>query len=288
MPIDGKTQLVGLLGWPVSHSFSPRMHNAAAAAAGLNWAYVPLPVRPDLVESALNGLAALGLRGVNVTVPHKQTVMPFLHAIEEGARAIGAVNTIKVALDDGAPPRLSGYNTDWSGFMADLAAHGVDVDGRDCIILGAGGSARAVAYALGRSGCTVHVLARRVAQAQQLVRQIAPFTPSARLSAHDLSALAEVVGAVSAALIVNTTPLGMTPNDETTPWPDALPFPKKSFVYDLVYNPPHTALMAQAHHAGCTAGNGLGMLVWQGAKAFEIWTGIAPDVVAMRKAIFAL
>ena len=127
LPIDGKTQLIGLLGWPLSHTFSPAMHNAAALAAGLNWVYLPLPVHPDEVKTAVFGLVALSFRGVNVTVPHKQVVMPFLDEIEDGAQAIGAVNTIVVEKQVPSPQspvpsprRLLGYNTDWSGFLTDL------------------------------------------------------------------------------------------------------------------------------------------------------------------------
>lgn len=276
------------MGWPVSHSLSPSMHNAAAAKAGLNLAYVPLPVHPARVKSAVHGLAALGFRGVNVTVPHKQAVMPFLDKLEAGAKAIGAVNTIKVDEPDGESPRLTGFNTDWTGFLADLTANNVTIRGRDCLLLGAGGSARAVAYALGQMGCAVHVLARRPNQAEGLVHQIKPFVKSGTLYAHDLAALGDLMPSVAAPLIVNTTPLGMTPNIVSSPWPTSLPFPKDSFIYDLVYNPPQTALMAQAQRANCPTINGLGMLIWQGAKAFEIWTAVAPDVAVMRRAVLEL
>lgn len=287
MNINGKTQIIGLLGWPVSHSFSPRMHNAAADAAGLNWAYMALPVRPELVETAVCGLPALGFRGVNVTIPHKQAVMPMLDDIEDGAKAIGAVNTIKVDWQDDNIPFLSGYNTDWSGFLADLAELDVPFAGRDCLILGAGGSARAVAYALASQGAkSVMVLSRRLEQAEELVEKIRPFTPNV-LHINPLNALQNVVQSTTAPLIVNTTPLGMSPNVESSVWPDELPFPANSFVYDLVYNPPQTNLMTQAQNAGCGAANGLGMLIWQGVKAFEIWTGVSPDVSVMREAVLS-
>ncbi|MGB4872323.1 MAG: hypothetical protein WBP47_19875, partial [Candidatus Promineifilaceae bacterium] len=189
MTISGKTQLLGLLGWPVAHSFSPAMHNAAAAALGLDVVYVPLPVRPEDVGTAVSALPALGFLGANVTVPHKQAVIPFLDELEPGAKAIGAVNTIVVGRSTANsepptpntlhsprsnPPSLHGHNTDWTGFLADLADLGVAVNGRDCLILGAGGSARAVAYALAAAGGRVQVLARRGAQAQELVAAIGP------------------------------------------------------------------------------------------------------------------
>ncbi|MCZ7543406.1 MAG: shikimate dehydrogenase [Anaerolineae bacterium] len=141
--INGGTQLVGVMGWPVAHSLSPAMHNAAFAALGLNWRYVPLPVHPDHVGDAVRGLRALGFAGCNVTVPHKQAVMPHLSGLSDEAAALGAVNTL---VRDGDAWR--GENTDARGFLDDLAAHGVDVAGGLCVVLGAGGSARAVAWGL--------------------------------------------------------------------------------------------------------------------------------------------
>jgi shikimate dehydrogenase len=183
--ISGKTELVGLLGWPVSHSFSPAMHNGAAAALGLDLVYVPLPVQPEDLATAVAALPALHFLGVNVTIPHKETIIPYLDELDPAVRAIGAVNTVVVSqksevgsrksevgsqksevrsrkLEVGSQqaslvvgrPSLVGHNTDWSGFLADLAQLGVAVDGRDCLILGAGGSARAVAYGLHRAGGT--------------------------------------------------------------------------------------------------------------------------------------
>ena len=280
-PINGKTQLIGLIGWPVAHSFSPAMHNAAAQALGLNWTYVPLPVKPENVATAVFSLSALGIRGVNVTVPHKQAVMPLLDEIEPGAQVIGAVNTIVV----GENGRLSGHNTDWSGFLADLEAHDIAIANRDCLLLGAGGSARAVAYGLAKSGARVHVLARRIAQAEALLADLRAQLPAAQLTSHPLAELRQVAGQRHAPLIINSTPLGMTPNEESSPWPNNLPIPVDATVYDLVYNPGHTRLMQQAEAAGCRAYNGLGMLVQQGAQAFALWTGQQPDTAVMATAL---
>jgi shikimate dehydrogenase len=290
--INGRTQLIGLIGWPVAHSFSPAMHNAAAAAAGLDYVYVPLPVRPEDVAMAVPALPTLGFRGVNVTIPHKQAVMPLLDEVDPAAAAIGAVNTIVVenkSRGAGEQGRMVGYNTDWSGFLADLAVLGVSVKGRDCLVLGAGGSARAVAYGLASAGGQVQVLARRSEQARQLVTDLIPclraITHEGWLTSWPITELGTAVSATTAPLIVNTTPLGMSPNIESSPWPNALPFPKDAFVYDLVYNPRQTKLMQQAQAAGCGVSNGLGMLVHQGALAFQLWTGVMPDVDVMRQAI---
>jgi len=294
--ITGKSQLVGLLGWPVSHSFSPAMHNAAAAALGLDLVYVPLPVHPDDLATAVTALPALHFLGANVTIPHKETIIPHLDELDPAARAIGAVNTVVVSQKSEVESQklkvgsqqsslvvrrssLVGFNTDWSGFLADLEQLGVAVDGRDCLILGAGGSARAVAYGLNRAGGRVSLVARRPLAAQQLAEQL---QISAQIYAWD-----ELAQAVTEhpPLIINTTPLGMPPYTDQSPWPDGLPFPPDTFVYDLVYNPRQTKLMRQAESAGRRTANGLGMLVQQGALAFKLWTGVMPDVQVMREAI---
>ena len=281
MNIDGKTQLIGLIGWPVSHSFSPAMHNAALAALGLNWIYVPLPVHPANIAGALRGLPALGFRGVNVTVPHKQAVMPFLHEISPAARAIGAVNTILVDQENG---RLSGSNTDWRGFLADLAALEVELDGRACLVLGAGGSARGIVYGLNQAQGRVVIMARRVEQARQLAADMGEESVQ---TIRPLEQLGEVAAELNAPLIINTTPLGMSPNFEGSPWPDEVPIPAGSFVYDLVYNPIETRLMRQAAAAGCRTSNGLGMLLRQGAASLSLWTGLEPDLAIMKEALEA-
>jgi shikimate dehydrogenase len=295
--ISGKTQLTGLLGWPVSHSLSPAMQNAAAADLGLDIAYVPLAVHPDQLAAAVRGLVALGFRGANVTVPHKEAIMPLLDEVDPAAAAIGAVNTIVVSFQPSADslqspgnrsPMLSGYNTDWSGFLADLRALEVNVAGRDCLILGAGGSARAVAYGLASSGGRVHIFARRQAQAEQVVTGLAAHCPSGSLAIHEWSALERAPSNFPAAgLIVNTTPLGMTPQVEASPWPESVALPHGAVVYDLVYNPAETRLLRQARDAGLKCSNGLGMLLHQGAQAFKLWTGLDPDLAIMARAIRA-
>ena len=279
MNVSGRTQLIGLLGWPVAHSVSPAMHNAAAAALGLDWLYVPLPVRPEALPSALGGLAALGFRGVNVTVPHKAAVLPYLDAVYPVAGTIGAVNTITI--NDGL---LTGFNTDWSGFLADLKDHDVALARRECLVLGAGGAARAMVYALLHEGARVTVLARREEQAAALAAELSQAL-STSIASGPLAGAAELAAEFYQPLIVNTTPLGMAgANADRSPWPDA-PIPGHAFVYDLVYSPPLTPLLAAAQAAGCRVANGLGMLVNQAAEAFALWTGREPDRAVMRRAI---
>lgn len=282
--LSGKTNIVGLIGWPVSHSVSPPMHNAAFAALGLDWCYVPLPVSlepADRVGEAVHGVRALGLRGANVTVPHKQAVMPHLDWLTPAAQAIGAVNTIRVEAD-GA---LSGDNTDAPGFVADLREHGVEPMGKNVIVLGAGGSARAVVYGLAASGALdILIINRTLDKAESLAAQMQALFPSCRIAAppfdHQLAEVAD-----QADLIVNTTSLGMTPNIDGLPWVATVPFRANQAVYDLVYNPPQTRLLQKAVTDGAQAIGGLGMLIWQGAIAFERWTGLAAPVDVMRRTV---
>jgi shikimate dehydrogenase len=281
--ISGKTSMVGLIGWPVSHSVSPAMHNAAFAALGLDWCYVPLPVPVEpagRIGDAVRGLVALGLRGANVTVPHKQNVMPHLDRLSLAAQAMGAVNTIRVE-PGGA---LLGDNTDAPGFVADLRDHGVDPAGKAALVLGAGGSARAVVYGLAYAGATCIAIANRtVSRAQTLAEEMQALFPACPITAHNLpGAIAALAG--EAELVINTTSLGMTPNVDTSPWNQDVSFVPGQVVYDLVYNPPQTRLLQKAAADGAQAIGGLGMLIWQGAIAFELWTGQRPPVEVMRRA----
>jgi shikimate dehydrogenase len=277
---------VGIIGWPVAHSKSPAMQHAAAAALDLDLVYETLPVRASELATVVKGLAALGYRGVNVTVPHKEAVIPLLDEVDPAARAIGAVNTIVIESRGSLTGQMRGFNTDYSGFLADLTELGLDVAGRHCLILGAGGSARAVVYGLARAGCHVHIFARRPEQAQNLAADLAPLFPGSRLHAYDWSELSTIVPLSPAgSLIVNTTPLGMSPDTGESPWPANLEFPPETFVYDLVYNPAETRLIQQARSGGCRTANGLGMLVHQGAEAFHLWTGLVPDLKKMASAI---
>ncbi|MFM7175281.1 MAG: shikimate dehydrogenase, partial [Caldilinea sp.] len=247
--ISARTTLVGLIGWPVSHSVSPAMHNAAFAERGLNWCYVPLPVdplRPGAVGDAVRGIRALGMVGVNVTVPHKQAVIPFLDRLEPAAEAMGAVNTI-VASSDGT---LLGDNTDAPGWLADLRSHGVEPAGERALVLGAGGSARAVVYGLALAGARqITVANRNLEKASALVAQLAPFLGQTEVAVASWpEGLA--LPASTATLIVNCTSLGMTPAVESSPWPASLALRADQVVYDLVYNPAQTALLRQAEQQG--------------------------------------
>jgi shikimate dehydrogenase len=273
---------LGLTGYPLGHSLSPKIHAAALTACGLTGDYSLFPVHPSDPTGLARLLARLRageLTGLNVTIPHKQAVIPFLDELTETAQSIGAVNTI--ACENG---RLIGHNTDAPGFLSDLKnflkSQKSLVEGQDyqlpvtnyqfALVLGAGGSARAVVYALANAGWTVALAARRPEQARELVESL----KIAR--SHCEVITFEQIQSTDMDLIVNTTPLGMTPNLDASPWPEGVPFPDGAVLYDLVYNPRETCLVREARAAGLPATTGLGMLVEQAALAFEIWTGYRP------------
>ncbi len=264
-----KEYSLGLIGYPLSHSFSPQLHTAALAAAQLTGSYDLYPINPadsKGLESLINKIRSQEINGLNVTIPHKQTVIPFLDQLSPSAQAIGAVNTLY--LKNG---QLIGDNTDAAGFMADLEKQ--LIKGEKCLVLGAGGSARAVVFALKTAGWRVTVAARRLEQATKLV---ASFGLAQALELHQ--ATNEHYD-----LIVNTTPLGMHPYEDGCAWQGD--FPAGAFVYDLIYNPAETRLMKLARAAGLKATNGLGMLIEQAALAFELWTNQPADRAAMKRAI---
>lgn len=278
--ITGRTSLVGLIGWPVEHSLSPAMHNAAFFKLGLDWAYVPLPVHPSNVRQALQGLAALGFVGVNVTVPHKQAVIRYMDELSDAARITGAVNTIH--LKDG---KMLGFNTDAIGFLNSLLEERCNPKGMRVAVLGAGGAARAVVFALCRAEADrVTVFNRTAERAAFLVDDLADAFPDSQLSFAPLTSPALSALDNNVDLVVNTTSVGMSPNQGSCPWPNDVPIPAGATFCDLVYNPLETVFLALARQAGAPTIDGLGMLVHQGAYAFERWTGQPPPIEVMRAA----
>lgn len=281
--IDAHTQLVGLIGWPVEHSLSPLMHNAAFDALELNWRYVPLPVPPGQVGAAVRGLAALGFRGANVTVPHKQAVMPMLHSLAPNARQLGAVNTLVVGRRKDGLAAVDGYNTDDKGFVGALRRGGFEPEeGGHAVVVGAGGAARAVVFGLLWSGIReVTVLNRTLERAQELISDLRGYPgPTSLLHALPLTPDSLIESASGARLLVNATPVGMWPHEDASIWPEGVPVSAHLTIFDLVYNPPETQLLRLARESGAHAIDGLGMLVRQGELSFEMWTGeLAPDGV---------
>lgn len=259
---------LGLIGYPLGHSLSPKIHTAALHACGLEGSYSLFPIQPE-DKQGLNKLLARvragEIHGLNVTIPHKQNVIEFMDELTPTAQAIGAVNTICMRGD-----QLIGDNTDAPGFLSDLkrVSNSKFSLPRSALVLGAGGSARAVVYALLNDGSDVTLAARRIEQAQQLAISFA----SHRLKV----ARYEDLQPSAFNLLVNTTPAGMSPNVDQSPLPDDAIFDVNTFIYDLVYNPRETKLVKTVRAQGLNASTGVGMLIEQAALAFELWTGHNP------------
>jgi shikimate dehydrogenase len=285
---------VGLIGFPVAHSASPKMQNAAFAQVGLNWRYELWNTPTEELEARMQMLREdEAIAGANVTVPHKQNILPFLDDVSVHAKAIGAVNTILKK-----ECKRIGDNTDWIGFLNDLRFHGIEPKRIErALVLGAGGSARAIVYALKREGANVFIFNRNFTRAESLAKDFdahaIAFLPShpERSVAGDAKSndvrLSEVLNIEQLDLIVNCTSAGMSPNDDTSAWNEEVAFPSNSVLYELVYKPRETKLMRQAKASGARVIGGIGMLAEQGAAAFELWTGIASSHVSaiMREAI---
>jgi shikimate dehydrogenase len=287
--IDAQTTLVGVIGWPIAHSLSPAMHNAAFDALGLNWRYLAFPVRPGEVASAIEGLRALGFRGTNVTVPHKETVMRLMDEVPPRVRAFGAVNTVIIDRDAAGTPTLRGENTDVGGLLHALREGEFEPVGKRVLVVGAGGGARGVVYALCDAGAAeVVVLNRTPARASTLVADLAPTARDTSLQAAALTPDTLEGRANEADLLVNTTTVGMWPYTEASIWPGDRTLPAHLAVCDLVYRPLETKLLHQARAAGAKTIDGLGMLIAQGALSFEMWTGQWPPVDVMRAACEAV
>jgi shikimate dehydrogenase len=269
--ITGSTKKVGIIGWPVGHSMSPAMHNAAFAAAGLDYVYVPLAVQPGQLKAAVAGLRALDFVGANVTIPHKVEVMQYLDEIDNTARSVGAVNTI--VIKDG---KCIGYNTDAQGFVDALGQHGVRALGRQAVLLGAGGAARAVVTGLLDAGIKkISIGVRNPLKAEVFTKD---FTG---LKVYDWQDLAFEENLAHADILINCTPLGMAPKLEETPPVEWEKVKKTAAVCDLIYNPPVTRFLDMANQRGHITLNGEGMLIGQGAVAFSLWTGQKPNMTVM-------
>ena len=248
--IDGETQLVGVMGWPIAHSLSPAMHNAAFDALGMNWCYVPLPVHPTQVAAAIAGLRALSFRGCNVTVPHKEAVIPYIDRLPPHVARFGAVNTLILDRDERGQCTISGENTDVQGFVHALQQSGVDLRSRRVLVVGAGGAARGVIYGLCQAGAaSVVVLNRTPERAVALIADLQARACDTALEAGALTAHELERWANDAELMINTTTVGMWPHADASVWPDDRPLPRHLVVCDLVYRPLETRLLQQARAA---------------------------------------
>lgn len=267
MPVDGATELYGIMGNPVSHSLSPAMHNAAFQHLGLNKVYVPFAAED--AAAAINGLRALGVKGVSVTIPHKQAVISQLDGIDPVAAKIGAVNTLII---NGA--KVYGWNTDWLGANAALKQV-TPLKGKKALLLGAGGSARAIGFGLLEEGVGLTLASRTPGPGQALAAALGcPWLP--------LGAIDDF----AADILINATSVGMGANCGHTPIKGQC-LAQFGIVMDIVYSPLETRLLSEAKAAGCQTINGLAMLLYQGVAQFELWTGLAAPVEIMRQQLLA-
>ncbi len=275
--VSGKTKLCGIIGDPVEHSMSPAMHNAAFRELGLDYLYLPFRVKKEDLGKAIEGMRALNIKGLNVTIPHKVAVLQFLDKLDPLAEKIGAVNTI--VNDNGV---LIGHNTDAAGFLQALLKNGIEPRGKNVVIMGAGGASRAISFILADRGAKLVILNRllELDWAEELAGSLSR-TFSREIAALELNK-GNLAGVLEKAdILVNATSLGMSPDTDETPVTSDLLRPNLIFV-DIVYNPIKTRLLREAEAAGAKTVSGVDMLIWQGAIAFEKWTGRQAPVELMK------
>ena len=277
--ITGKTKILGVIGAPIAHSLSPIIQNAALHEAGLDYVYTPFPVHREALASAVCGLRDAGVAGFNVTIPFKTEIMPLLDVLSEDAQRIRAVNTVVIASDG----TMTGHNTDVTGFMAGFAARGIGLAGKRTVLIGAGGAARAALWGLLRSGVSsVCIGVRNLAKGKALCTD---FAADGTLAVYcfDDPHFRDVL--CTADIVVQTTPIGMSPQTDAMPPVDPAAISPSAAVYDLIYTPAETAFLRAAAAHGCTTINGETMLVMQGAEAFYLWTGVRPNTDLMQRAL---
>ena len=272
MKITGKTKVVGLMGYPLSHTISPAIHNSAFSALGLDWVYLPFEVQPEYLKEAIFGLKPLGIAGVNITIPHKVQALAYMDGLSPEAELIGAINTIVVKED-----RLFGDNTDGKGFIRSLKETGFSLKGKRVALIGAGGAGRAVSISLAREGVdTLYIFDANKERGESLISYIKDRFDTLVLEMKDPSVAMDID------LLVNATPCGMKEND---PLPIDTGFISADLlVYDLIYNPQKTRFLEEAERKGAKILSGLAMLVYQAALSFSAWTGIMPPVDVMMDA----
>ncbi len=271
MDVSGKTRITGIFGYPIEHTLSPAMHNAAFQELGLDNCYIPFKVDPKDLPDAVMAIRSLNLLGVNITIPHKEKVLPLLNEVNEEAQFIGAVNTI--VNKDGF---LTGYNTDGRGFMSSLTEHGISAEGKNIVIIGTGGAARAVSYYLSEKASQLSLFDIEPVKAKNL-------TDDLKMIRDNINLLESIDDIGKPDIIVNATPLGMKPDDPLPLNPDLIT--SEMTICDLVYK--NTKLLQEADKKGAKNIDGSGMLLWQGVLAFELWTGVKPPVDLMRKMLLS-
>ena len=277
MDITGKTRVCGVIGDPIEHSLSPIMHNAAFNSLNLDYAFLAFKVKPAEVGNAIAGMRALGIHGLNVTMPHKKAVINYLDEVDETTKFVGAVNTIH-----NKNGKLLGFNTDGVGALKALKENGVDLHGKRVLLLGSGGAARAIAYALVQEADELVVL-NRTAEPATVLADLLKRTFNKKVVADSLLPSTIKDNVQDADILVNATSVGMNPNtNQSLIAPEWLK--SDLAVMDIVYNPIETRLAKDAKAAGAKVVSGVEMLIYQGAASFEIWTGCSAPVEVMRKA----
>ena len=278
MVVSGKTKVCGIIGDPIEHTMSPVMHNAAFKKLGLDYVYLAFRVKKEELGQAIEGIRALNIRGLSITIPHKVAVIPFLDELDTLADEIGAINTI--INSNGV---LKGYNTDATGFLQALLERGIEPKEKRVAILGAGGASRAISFILAERGSSLVILNRTWDKAKVCADRISEIFQS-EATALELNRENLATALNQADILVNTTSVGMSPNINETPVTANLLKPDL-VVFDIVYNPIETRLQREAEVAGATVISGLEMLVWQGVVAFEKWTGLKAPVELMREEV---
>ncbi len=276
MKIKGSTNIVGLIGHPVEHSFSPPMHNAAFDALNMDYAYVAFDVNPNDLKSAIEGAESLNIKGFNVTIPHKVDVMQYLDELDEVARLIGAVNTIDFK-------NLKGYNTDGIGAVKAIEEV-TSIKNKNVVVAGAGGASRAISFYIAKYGAeSLTILNRNEVKVESLASDVSDSGLIGEVASDSINAIGNYME--SADVLIDTTPLGMHPNINDEPIVKADMMDEDLVVFDAVYNPNETVLIKEAIKANAKPVYGIKMLLYQGAESFKIWTGKTAPVDVMEKAL---
>ena len=277
MDISGKTRICGVIGDPIEHTLSPIMHNAAFNTLKLDYSFLAFKVKPAELENAANGMRALNIRGLNITMPHKSAILKFLDRVDLSAQIINSVNTVL-----NKESKLFGFNTDGVGALKALRENGVELKGRKVLLLGAGGAARAIAYSMAKEADELAVLNRTLKPAQDLAKLLEKLA-NKKIFVGSLSPKEIQQNLQDSDILINATSIGMKPKVEESPVEPKLLRPNLA-VMDIVYNPIETKLAKEAHAAGAKVVSGVEMLIYQGAASFEIWTGKSAPVEVMRQA----
>ena len=276
MNIKGSTNIVGLIGHPVEHSFSPPMHNVAFKELGMDYAYVAFDVEPSNLKSAIEGAKSLNIKGLNVTIPHKIEVMKYLEEIDEIADLIGAVNTIDFK-------EMKGYNTDGIGAVKAIEEV-TSIKNTNVVVAGAGGASRAISFYIAKYGAdTLTILNRNTEKAENLANDISQSGLINNVKSDSITQITDYLSDTD--ILIDTTPVGMHPNVNDTPIAKSEDMHEDLVVFDAVYNPNETVLLNQAIKAGAAPVYGIKMLLYQGAESFKIWTGNNPPVDVMEDAL---